>query len=114
MLSSASLPSAAMEAIDTKDDLQEEAASASQEPTPANTTSSSEQPQPAQDSEGEKEKAEANPQGDGEKVAFLIMFKKQTFNVEFGMDRTIGDLRLEVARCVLVNYSFFSCQSITH
>jgi len=33
-----------------------------------------------------------------EKVSFTLVFKKQNFSVEFGMDSSVGDLRQEVAR----------------
>jgi len=54
-------------------------------------------PPPSEESKdggGEPQK----PDGDGEKVSFILAFKKQTFNVDFGIDRTVGDLRQEVAR----------------
>jgi len=60
------------------------------------TTTTTSVDQPATDTE-ETKKAEA-PQGEGEKVAFTLAFKKQVFNVEFGLEQTIGDLRQEVAK----------------
>ena len=83
-----------MEVTETKESHEPSSSESStpQKDEPTTTTTSSEQP--AEDIK----KAEAAPQDDGEKVAFTIAFKKQTFNVEFGLDRTIGDLRQEVAR----------------
>ncbi len=49
--------------------------------------------------QGEGE-AKGKGKEEGEKVAFTVAFKKQNFNVEFGLDRTIGELRQEIAKYV--------------
>lgn len=33
-----------------------------------------------------------------EKISFTVAFKKQTYNVEFGLDQTLGELRQEIAK----------------
>lgn len=77
-----------MESTEPKESQQPASEAPKEEPTATTTTTAgAEQP-------GEPKKAEQ----DGEKVNFTLAFKKQTFNVEFGLDRTIGDLRQEVAR----------------
>lgn len=87
-----------MEAIETKDSQQPSSETTPQKDETTTTTTSTEQPPSAEEP---KKEEPAAPKDDGEKVSFTIAFKKQTFNVEFGLDRTIGDLRQEVARYVL-------------
>lgn len=59
------------------------------------TTTSTEPPAESKKEEGAGEQPATQNE---EKVNFSIVFKKQNFNVDFGLDRTIGDLRQEVAR----------------
>jgi hypothetical protein len=93
-----------MEAIEPKEIPDEPSyeSPAPQKDEPTTSTASSEQPTTTTSSSEqgaeEPEKVEPTPQDEGEKVSFTITFKKQIFNVEFGMDKTIGDLRQEVAR----------------
>jgi hypothetical protein len=83
-----------MEAVETKEPVSE--TPQKEDPTATTTTTSSEQP--ASSAEESKKEETAPSKDEGEKVSFTIVFKKQTFNVEFGLDRTIGDLRQEVAK----------------
>jgi hypothetical protein len=82
-----------MEAVETKEPVSE--TPQKEDPTTTTTTSFE---QPASSAEESKKEETAPSKDEGEKVSFTIVFKKQTFNVEFGLDRTIGDLRQEVAK----------------
>eukprot|EP00026_Physarum_polycephalum_P011743 Phypoly_transcript_11985.p1 GENE.Phypoly_transcript_11985~~Phypoly_transcript_11985.p1 ORF type:complete len:281 (+),score=47.10 Phypoly_transcript_11985:173-1015(+) len=86
-----------MEAVETKEPASE--TPQKEEPTTTTTsTTSTPSEQPAPSAEESKKEEPAPPKDEGEKVSFTIAFKKQTFNVEFGLDSTIGDLRQEVAK----------------
>lgn len=73
------------------------------------TTTSSEAPAVEEKKAEEVATKEAPATQNEEKVNFTIVFKKQNFNVEFGLDRTIGDLRQEVARYVVFNIPSLCC-----
>lgn len=85
------------DSTDTKPDTKE---TPSVEPVQQQAESSTTTTTTTSTAESKKEEGteQQTTQQNEEKVNFTIVFKKQNFNVEFGLDRTVGDLRQEVAR----------------
>eukprot|EP01111_Echinosteliopsis_oligospora_P006047 TRINITY_DN2001_c2_g1_i1.p1 TRINITY_DN2001_c2_g1~~TRINITY_DN2001_c2_g1_i1.p1 ORF type:complete len:286 (+),score=112.30 TRINITY_DN2001_c2_g1_i1:67-924(+) len=62
------------------------------------TTTSSSTTTTSTDSSSSSTTETTPTQGGGEEIAFTVVFKKQTFPITYGAERTVGDLRIEIAK----------------